>query len=160
MASLSVHELKQELAGHKPAELVNIILRLARFKKENKELLSYLLFHAQDEEGFIRLVKQEIETLFTTVDHARLYFAKKSLRKILRVINKNSRYSGNKQTDTELRLFFCRQLKESGIPYEKNTALNNLYTGQLKKIRISMATLHEDLQHDFRKELTELENPT
>ncbi len=158
MTSLSVQELKQELAGLKPAELVNIILRLARFKKENKELLTYLLYHAQDEEGFIQLVKQEIGELFTTVNHTQLYFAKKTLRKILRVINKNARYSGNKQTDTELRLFFCRQLKTSGIPFETNTALNNLYNGQLKKIRTSMAAMHEDLQHDYRKALAELVN--
>lgn len=157
MASLSVHELKQELAGLKPAELVNILLRLARFKKENKELLTYLLFHAQDEEGFIRLVKQEVEELFATVNQTQLYFAKKTLRKILRVINKYSRYSGNKETDIVLRLFFCRLLKESGIPYQNNTALNNLYAGQLKKIRTVMASLHEDLQYDYRKELSDLE---
>ncbi len=158
MKSVSVQELKQEMAGLKPAELANLILRLARFKKENKELLTYLLYHAQDEEGFIQLVKEEIKELFTTVNRTQLYFAKKNLRKILRVINKNSRYSGNKQTDTELRLFFCRQLKESGIPFEKNAALNKLYIGQLKKTRASMAALHEDLQHDYRKEIAELEN--
>ena len=153
MTSISVHELKQELTGLKATELVNLILRLARFKKENKELLNYLLFYARDEEGFIKLVKDEVSALFTTVNLTQLYFAKKTLRKILRVINKNSRYSGNKQTDTELRIFFCRQLKESGIPLQKNIALNNLYNGQLKKIRTVMASLHEDLQHDYRKEL-------
>lgn len=157
MASLTVHELKQELASRKPADLANLILRLARFKKENKELLTYLLFHAQDEEGFIKLVKDEISALFTTVNPTQLYFARKTLRKIVRVINKYTRYSGIKETEIVLRLFFCRQLKESGIPYQMNPALNNLYAGQLKKIRTVMAALHEDLQYDYRKELGELE---
>jgi hypothetical protein len=36
--------------------------RLARFKKENKELLSYLLFEAHDERAFIAGVKTYIDT--------------------------------------------------------------------------------------------------
>ena len=156
MTSLSIHDIKQELLTLKPAELTNLCLRLPRFKKENKELLSYLLFQAQDEEGYVKTVKQAIEELFGTVNLSQLYFAKKTLRKIVRVINKHSRYSGNKQTDIELRIFFCQQLNESGIPFCQNAALNNLYNGQLKKINSLMASLHEDLQHDYRKEIGQL----
>lgn len=156
MASLSINDIKQELLTLKPAELTSLCLRLARFKKENKELLTYLLFQAQDEEGYIKTVKQEIEELFGTVNLTQLYFAKKTLRKIVRVINKHSRYSGNKQTDIELRIFFCQHLNESGIPFRQNVALNNLYNGQLKKINSLMASLHEDLQHDYRKEISQL----
>lgn len=156
MASLSINDIKQELLTLKPTELTSLCLRLARFKKENKELLTYLLFQAQDEEGYIKTVKQEVEELFGTVNLTQLYFAKKTLRKIVRVINKHSRYSGNKQTDIELRIFFCQQLNESGIPFRQNAALNNLYNGQLKKINSLMASLHEDLQHDYRKEISQL----
>lgn len=156
MTSLSIHDIKQELLTLKPAELTNLCLRLARFKKENKELLTYLLFQAQDEEGYVKTVKQEIEELFGTVNLSQLYFAKKTLRKIVRVINKHSRYSGNKQTDIELRIFFCQQLNESGIPFRQNTALNNLYNSQLKKINTLLSSLHEDLQHDYRKEIGQL----
>lgn len=156
MRSASVNEIKQELVGLKPAELVTLCLRLARFKKENKELLSYLLFEAQDEQGYIQTVKLEIEELFGTVNLTQLYFAKKTLRKILRVINKHARYSGNKQTDIELRIFFCLQLKGSGIPFRQSAVLSNLYDGQLKKINAVLITLHEDLQHDYRKEIESL----
>lgn len=156
MRSASVQEIKEELATLKPGELTNLCLRLARFKKENKELLTYLLFEAQDEESYIKIVKQEIEDLFDTVNLTQLYFAKKTLRKIVRVINKHSRYSGNKQTDIELRIFFCMKLKGSGIPFRRNPVLSNLYDGQLKKINTTLATLHEDLQHDYRKEITAL----
>ena len=156
MTSLSLQDIKQELSGLKPAELTNLCLRLARFKKENKELLTYLLFDSRDEEGYIKSVKQDIEELFGTVNLTQLYFAKKTLRKILRVINKQSRYSGNKQTDIELRIFFCQQLKASRIPFRQNTAINNINNGQLKKISLVMATLHEDLQHDYQKVIREL----
>ncbi len=157
MTSLSIQQIKEELGNLKPAQLTSLCLRLARFKKENKELLTYLLFDAQDEEGYIKSVKLDIEELFGTVNLTQLYFAKKTLRKIVRVINKQSRYSGNKQTDIELRIFFCQQLKESGIPFRQNTAILNIYAGQLKKIKTVLASLHEDLQHDYKKEILELE---
>lgn len=157
MTSLSIHEIKQELINTKPAELINLCLRLARFKKENKELLTYLLFLANDEEAYIVSVKKEIEELFGTVNYTHLYFAKKTLRKILRFINKQSRYSSNKLTDMEFRIFFCQQVKKSGIPFIQNQALNNLYCGQIKKIKTDLSALHEDLQHDFSKTITELD---
>lgn len=156
MRSSTIQEIKQELVTLKPAELINISLRLARFKKENKELLTYLLFEAGDEEGYIRSVKVEIEELFGQVNRDHLYFAKKTLRKIVRVINKHSRYSGNKQTDVELRIYFCQQLKATGIPFRKNKVLLNIYEGQLKKIAVAISGLHEDLQHDYSKEFATL----
>lgn len=156
MRSSSIHEIKQELVNLKPAELTGLCLRLARFKKENKELLTYLLFEAQDEQNYIKTIKQEIEELFAEINLSHLYFAKKTLRKILRMINKHSRYSGNKQTDMELRIFFCQQLKTSGIPFRQNAVLSNIFDGQLKKIDEALAALHEDLQHDYRKEIAAL----
>src|SRR5258705_282522 len=127
MRSSTIQELKQELVTYKAADLVALCLRLARFKKENKELLTYLLFEEQDEESYIKSVKQEIEELFGTINLSHLYFAKKTLRKIVRIINKYSRYSGKKQTDIELRIFFCKQLIASGIPFRRKTILNNIY---------------------------------
>jgi hypothetical protein len=156
MRSSSIHEIKQELSTLKAGEVTALCLRLARFKKENKELLSYLLFEAQDEQNYIKNIKQEIKDLFDEINLSHLYFAKKTLRKILRVINKHSRYSGNKQTDMELRIFFCQQLKSSGIPFRQNAVLSNIFDGQIKKIDAAMAALHEDLQHDYRKEIAAL----
>lgn len=156
MKASTVQEIKQELAARKPTQLVELCLRLARFKKENKELLTYLLFESDNEEGYIKGVKTEINELFTTINTSQLYFAKKTLRKIVRVINKYARYSSSKQTEIELRIHFCATLKESGIPFTKNTVITNLYDGQLKKIRALLATLHEDLQYDYLKDLKAL----
>lgn len=156
MKSSTVHELKQELLTLKPAQLVELNLRLARFKKENKELLTYLLFEAHNEEEYIKSIKQEIDELFGTINLSHLYFAKKTLRKIVRVINKYCRYSGVKPTEIELRIYFCQSLKDSRIPFERNTVISNLYEGQLKKIKALLATLHEDLQYDFQKQLADL----
>ena len=154
MRSANVHEIKQELLTLKPAQLAELCLRLARFKKENKELLTYLLFEAHDEQGYIKSVQAEIDELFDTVNASHLYFARKTLRKIVRVINKFSRYSGSKQTDIELRIYFCGKLKDSGIPIRQNPVISNLYDNQLKKITTVLSALHEDLQHDYAKTLT------
>jgi len=153
MKAATVHEIKKELSSLKPSGLMELCLRLARFKKENKELLTYLLFEAHNESGYIESVKKEIDELFGTINVSHLYFIKKTLRKIVRAINKYSRYSGNRQTEIELRIYFCTKLKNSGIQFSRNKVINNLYQGQLQKINTILETLHEDLQHDYSKDL-------
>lgn len=156
MNTASVSDLKDELKTLKPGQLVELCLRLSRFKKENKELLTYLLFEAHNEEGFITGIKKEIDELFAEINLSHLYFAKKSLRKIVRIINKYCRYSGIRQTEVELRLYFCTVLKGSDIPIERNTVISNLYQAQLKKTVSIFKTLHEDLQYDYKKQLEKL----
>jgi hypothetical protein len=157
MKAATIQEIKQEISSRKPGEITELCLRLARFKKENKELLTYLLFEAADEEAFITSIQQEIDGNFETINLSQLYFAKKSLRKIVRLINKFSRYSGQKETELRLRLYFCRALLDSGIPIKRNALINNLYLTQVKKIRVALASLHEDLQYDYKRELEKLE---
>ncbi|MDO9156299.1 MAG: hypothetical protein Q7U17_05460, partial [Sediminibacterium sp.] len=53
MKAASVHEIKQALLSNSSKELAELCLRLAKFKKENKELLTYLLFEAHNEEAYI-----------------------------------------------------------------------------------------------------------
>ena len=153
MRSATIQELKQELLSLKPAQLVELNLRLGRFKKENKELLTYLLFEASDEQQYIRGIKSEIDELFETINLSHLYYAKKTLRKIARVIGKFSRYSGIKTTEVELRLYFLEKLQNSGIPLRRNKVISNIYDNQFKKIKKLIGSLHEDLQFDYSREL-------
>jgi len=157
MRTATIHELKQELTNIPPAQLTELCLRLAKFKKENKELLTYLLFEAHDEQGYIDSVKKEMDEEFTGINRSNLYFAKKTIRKILRNTNKHIRYTSSKQAEIELLIYFCTVLNKSGIKFHKSTALTNLYNNQVKKIRTAIKTLHEDLQYDYIKELKQLE---
>lgn len=134
-------------------QLVELCVRLAKFKKENKELITYLLFEAFDENAYIENIKTEMQDQFEEINTTSLYFVKKSLRKILRVTNKYIRYMGSAEAEVRLLLFFCTTLKASGIPFETNPVINNMYQNQLKKISKSIATMHEDLQYDYVKEL-------
>jgi hypothetical protein len=157
MKAATVHELKSELNHQQTKQLVELCIRLAKYKKENKELLDYLLFEAHDEKQYVRNVQAEIDSLYEEIPKGQnLYYVKKSVRKILRIANKYVRYSGNKTSELELRIYFCSKLKESGIPFHKSTALNNLYLQQLKKIKTVLNGLHEDLQYDYSRQLEEL----
>lgn len=156
MKAASLNELQKELNGLPPKRVIEVCIRLAKHKKENKELLSYLLYEEEDEESFIKGVKEETITQFYEMNSSNLYLAKKSLRKILRTINKYIRYSGQKQTEVELRVHYCKTLKESGIDFQKSQVLLNLYSGQIKKINSVLSKLHEDLQFDYLREVEEL----
>src|SRR5882724_4318618 len=125
MRTATIHELKQELLSVPPARVQELCLRLAKFKKENKELLTYLLFEAQDEQGYIGSVRQEMDELFKEVNTSNVYFAKKTIRKILRIANKHIRYMGSAQAEMELLIHFCTQLRGTGLPLHKSTVLTN-----------------------------------
>jgi predicted CopG family antitoxin len=153
MKTASVAELKKKLSDMPPKVLKELCLRLVKYKKENKELLTYLLFSADDEEGYIKEIKEEMDEAFEEINSANLYWAKKSIRKILRLATKYIKYSGNKQTEVEVLLYFCRKMLDSGIKFKSSTTLLNLYERQIIKINKALSTLHEDLQYDYADEL-------
>jgi len=158
MKTASVKELKTELNDCSNSELIALVLRLSKFKKENKELLTYLLYKASDEDAYISGIKIEIEQLFLEINTSSYYFMRKSVRKILRIVKTYIRYSKKKETEVELLLHFCWQLKDLKPSIMRNTTLKNLYERQLLSIKKSVATLHEDLQYDYTVELQKIKN--
>jgi hypothetical protein len=115
-----------------------------------------LLFEAHDEAGYVNSVKAEMYELFHTHPSGNVYYIKKGLRKILRIVNKQIKYSGIKQTELELRLYFCGKIKEAGVPLRSSTVLYNLNEQQLKKINLLLTQLPEDLQFDYQHEIAAL----
>lgn len=154
MKAASLNEIKKELTFLEPEILQQLCLRLAKYKVENKELLTYLLFEANNEPDYIENVKSHVDKLFEDFpSKTNLYLAKKSLRKILRFTNKQIRYSGNIKTEVELRIFFCTKLKDSKIKIRESVVLTNLYKQQMTKIETALSKLPEDLQYDYQKEI-------
>lgn len=156
MKTATVSQLKNELKYQSQEELLELCLQLSKFKKENKELLTYLLFEADDEDAFIQGVKEETSELFGQINTSSYFYIKKSVRKILRIIKKYIRYSKKKETEVELLLHFCCELKEMSPPFYRNTSLQNIYDRQNILIKKAISTLHEDLQYDYNLELEEL----
>ena len=157
MKAASLKEIKNELETRDPKELVDLAVALAKYKKENKELLTYLLFQSVDEEEYIENVKTEIKNQFKLINKTNIFFAKKSIRKALRIANKYIKYSGKKETEVELLIYFNTLFKETGIPFQNSAAMSNLYNRQMLRINKALKSIHEDLQYDYKKELAKLE---
>ncbi|MGF7137894.1 hypothetical protein [Roseimarinus sediminis] len=145
----SISNIKKELLHIPPDQLLAICLRLAKYKAENKALLSYLLFKAYDQDAFIEEVKKEIDTQFKQLNKTQTYLAKKTVRKVMRTTQMYIKFSGEKTTEIELLIYFCRKMKGSGLTLRYGSVLGNLYMRQLERIRKVLATLHEDLQMDY-----------
>jgi len=156
MKTATVKELKLELSSRSPKELLEICLRLSKFKKENKELLTYLLYESNDEEAYIQGVKIEIDHQFEQINNQNWYLIKKSVRKILRTTKTYIRYSKNKQAEVELLIHFCTRLKNMKPSIKNNHVLTNLMERQVQLIRKSLLSLHEDLRYDYESIMNEL----
>lgn len=157
MKSSTLKELKTELQHRSHSELLELCLRLGRFKKENKELLTYLLFEASDESRYIESVKEYMDDQFEEVNTKSYYFIRKSIRKILTNVKKFIRYSKKKETEVELLLYFCTKLKAFRPSISRSVRLMNIYSRQLAMIQKTVETLHEDLQFDYQMEIERLD---
>jgi len=155
MDTAGIAEIRKKLDGLSPKALKDLCLRLARYKKENKELLSYLLYYAGDEEGFITEAREEMAAAFSEMNTGSVFWVKKSVRKIHRSVAKYIKYSGNKQTEAELLIAFCRHLKKTR-GFRQSPVLQSLYDRQVQKIQKAVSSLHEDLQYDYTETLAEL----
>jgi hypothetical protein len=156
MNAYTISQLQKELKTLGQKDLVEICIRLAKHKKENKELLSYLLFDANNEKGYIEDAKRELDELFSAVNRKTTYTTKKGLQKVVRNMNKLIKYSDNKKTEIELRMYFCNKTKAQRIPIDASAVINNLYYREIEKIKNTFLKLHEDLQYDYRNDLESL----
>jgi len=157
MKTGTAKEIRDELKDLNEDELRQIVQRLARFKKENKELLTYLLFEAHHEDDYIEHIKQLMDDRFNALTTPNYYYIKKGVRKILSDTKKYIRYSGNKETEIALLIHFLKNMSEFEPSILKNKILTDLYLRQIALIRVRIATLHEDLQYDYDRELNFLE---
>ena len=156
MKAVTVKEIKTELSHRSHDEILKLCLQLSKFKKENKELLTYLLFESENENTFIASVKLEIDEQFENINTKTYYFIKKSVRKILRIIKKYIRYSKLTETEVSLLLYFCEKLQNFKPSIKRNTVLLNIYNRELDNAKRKILLLHEDLQYDYSLEIEKL----
>ena len=156
MKAATVFDIKEGLQALPPAQVAELCLRLVKFKKENKELVSYLLFEAHNQSAYVEEIKSEMTVEFAGINTSQVYFAKKSLRRILRDTNKQVRYIGAKAAEVELLLAYCQNLKASGLASKKAPVIEKILQTQLAKIKKLIGALHEDLQYDYQRLLDKL----
>ena len=153
MKAAGVKAIKEELNSRSREELSDLCLKLSKFKKENKELLTYLLFEADNENLFIISIQEEIDLEFENINRKSYYFIKKSIRKILRNTKKNIRYSKKKQTEVELLLHFCKKLKKFDPSISNSIPLTRIFDKEILKVEKILNTLHPDLKYDYETEI-------
>lgn len=143
--------IKKELATYSDKELTEFLLRLAKYKKENKELLSYLLYYADDPMQYAETLKSELEDEFSSLQK-HYYYSSKSLRKILRTLNRHIKYTASKQVEAELLIWFCKNYLRYADLKTSHNPLRTIFARQLEKIYKLIPKLHEDLQFDYQHE--------
>ena len=144
--------IKKELGELSSKELVEICLRLAKYKKENKELLSYLLYDAENPLHYAEKVKQSLEGDFANLPKPH-NSGTKALRKILRTLNRHAKYTASKQVEIELLIWFCQNFLNYADTRSSYKPLSALLIRQFEKIAGLSKKLHEDLQFDYQQEL-------
>ena len=155
MKAVSVITIKKELQHLSTTDIQELCLRLSRFKKENKELLTYLLFESHNESGYIESVKSYMDDEFETINTDSYFYIRKSVRKILRNVKKYIRYSQKKETEVELLLYFCEKLRDFSPSINNSVQLKNMLNRQLLLIKKIVSGFHEDLQYDYNLVLEE-----
>jgi len=152
MSAATISQLKKELVMLDQDDLLDVCLRMAKFKVESKELLTYLLFKADDEAGYANDLSDEIDQLLSVPGQIH----KKTLRKIVRWMDKSLRFSGNKETELQVRIHFCRRIRDKKISFGNCRVSANMYATQLKKIDKAIDKVHPDLQFDFNQQMSGL----
>lgn len=157
MKAAGISEIKNELKELDKKELLELCLALAKYKKDNKEYLGYLLFDAHDKQAFAAEVRALADEEFVALKkQPNLYYVKKGLRKLLRIINRYAKYLDDKAAAADLHIYFCEALIDSRIPFHREKRIVNLYEAELKKINSFVGSLHEDLQADYRERIERL----
>ena len=77
MDTASIKQLKDTLSTLGREELIGLLLRMVKFKKENKELLTFLLFESDDLDAYVYEISQEIKDEF---ENYRLYLCRNFLK--------------------------------------------------------------------------------
>jgi hypothetical protein len=157
MKASSINTIKSELEQRTHKELLSFCLKLCRLKLENKELLTYLLFESHNVPGYIEAIKKEITFDFGEINYSNIYYIKKSVRKILRRINKQMKFTELKFAEAEILIHFCNSFIEFKIPMQKSVQLKNIYLSQVSKVRKATLTLHPDLQYDLSRQIKLIE---
>ncbi len=156
MVAASAKTLKETLDTKNNTELKELITRLLKFKKENKELATYLLFYENEEHDFVADAKSAILTQFEEVNTKTVFYAKKGLRKMLRIAAKFSKYSSEKTTTVDLGIYLGSLLIILPSHLKASPLIKNMYSSNLKKINTTLQNLHEDIQFDYNQQIKNL----
>lgn len=148
MAAEKLTTIKKELAQKTEQELIQLCLQMAKLKTENKEMLTYLLFDADEPLQYAERIKEEIDVIFWHMPQHQ-YSSIKHLRKCIKLINKYARFSKSKQGEVELLLHFSERFLGKMDSNSSFKPLQILLFRAMHKSKQIIVKMHEDLQFDY-----------
>ena len=158
MKAAGLKQIKDEMQALSTSELQDLCLRLIKFKKESKELATYMIFYKNEEEEFVADIKNTLSEQFENINISTAYFAKKGLRKYLRLAGRYERYTQVDSSSLEIYLHVATELQHLATSLKKNTQVKNMFTSVSKKIASIYTTLHPDLQFDYKQRIAAIEH--
>jgi hypothetical protein len=93
---------------------------------------------------------------FAEIKKSHWFAAKKRIQKTVRTNSKYIRFSADERTETEIRLYFCKKMRELPQTLLKQRVIAAIFIRQLDYLRKSISQLHEDLQYDYNAELEKI----
>lgn len=156
MKAKSLKKLREELVYAEKQDLVDLCLQLARFKVENKELLTYELFYKNNKDLYLSEIEAHVDKEFEGLNDASYFYLKKGVQKINRHVKKYIRIAKDPEIEVHLLLYFLKQFKAYKPDLLKQKILNNMYHREYKLVVKRIEKLHPDLQYDYEKELEEV----
>jgi uncharacterized FlaG/YvyC family protein len=150
MTSPKLNDLKKELQHLDVIKLRDVCLKLAKHKVENKELLNYLLFYEDTKDVYIGSIKEIIINEFDDL-HPSIYYVKKQLSKLIRIMNKHIKFISEKDKEIEIVLCFCDEFIKHPIVKAGYKALSMILYRQLKRANKILPKLNEDLHFDYQQ---------
>ncbi len=158
MKAASVKQIKDEMQTLNAAQVQEICLRLVKFKKEAKELATYLLFYKDEEQEFVQDIKAVLDEQYALINSSTAYFAKKGLRKLIRLAGRYTKYTSVPSSNLEIYIYLGQLLQGVPASFKKVQQIKNMFSSVTKKIEVIYASLHPDLQFDYKTQLEALEN--
>ena len=157
MKAKSLKELREELVYAEKQDLVDFCLQLARFKLENKELLTYELFYKHNKDLYLSEIEAHIDNEFDGLYDKSYFYLKKGVQKINRHVKKFIRIAKNPEIEVHLLLYFLKKFTAYEPDLLKDKILNNMYHREYKLVTNRIGKLHPDLQYDYKIALEKVE---
>jgi len=152
----NLNTIKKELIECEKKQLIEIITRLCRFKLDNKSLVSFLLFDAENEPEFVKEAKLQIDDLIEESKYFNFYSTKKRYRKIATLITKYVKFTNKTESEIELRLHLVKTFTENKSELKTYLYFKKALSKQLEKVDKLMKKIHEDLQFEYEEEINNL----
>ncbi|MFM7709422.1 MAG: hypothetical protein ACKO5C_00765 [Ferruginibacter sp.] len=156
LLEVGVQELRKRTADLQTSELIQLLSRLMRFKRENKELVAYELFVRDQPEVWFSEIRESFNSELETMNTSHPYFMKKTMRKLIRRAKTYARYAGDPAIESELFCGLLEVFNEHHLHVHPSDIVRKIYYDTFTRLEKNISKLHEDLQYDFERRLADL----